>query len=80
MKNNPRSDLVIDALLMAIWRRKPEGRVLIHSDQGVQYTSSDWKKFAKDNNLDLSMSRRGNNGGVSLAVFEKQYYEKLSAV
>jgi putative transposase len=31
MKNNPRSDLVIDALLMALWRRKPEGLVLVHS-------------------------------------------------
>ena len=60
MKNNPRSDLVIDALLMAIWRRKPEGRVLIHSDQGIQYTCGDWKKFAKDNNVEISMSRRGN--------------------
>tara|TARA_B100000446_G_scaffold188335_1_gene223706 strand:- start:5013 stop:6023 length:1011 start_codon:yes stop_codon:yes gene_type:complete len=60
MKSSPRSDLVIDALLMAIWRRKPEGKVLIHSDQGVQYTSSDWRKFVDDNNLELSMSRRGN--------------------
>lgn len=60
MKNNPKSDLVIDALLMALWRRKPKGRVLIHSDQGVQYTSSDWRKFLKDNNLEASMSRRGN--------------------
>ena len=59
MKNNPGVDLVIDPLLMAIWRRKPEGRVLIHLDQGVQYSSSDWKKFAK-NNLALSMSRRWN--------------------
>ena len=31
MKNNPRADLVIDALLMAIGRHKPDGRVLIHS-------------------------------------------------
>jgi putative transposase len=60
MKKNPKSDLVIDALLMAIWRRKPEDRVLIHSDQGVQYTCGDWKKFTKDNNIDISMSRRGN--------------------
>lgn len=60
MKNNPRADLVIDALLMAIWRRKPETKVLIHSDQGIQYTCSDWRKFVKDNNLEASMSRRGN--------------------
>lgn len=38
MKNNPKADLVIDALLMAIWRRKPQERVLIHSDQGIQHT------------------------------------------
>ena len=60
MKNNPRADLVIDALLMAVWRRKPKERVLIHSDQGIQYTCSDWQKFLKENNLDASMSRRGN--------------------
>lgn len=60
MQNNPRAELVIDALLMAIWQRKPESRVLVHSDQGVQYTSSDWRKFLADNNLEASMSRRGN--------------------
>lgn len=60
MKNNPRADLVIDALLMALWRRKPNDKVLIHSDQGVQYTCSDWRKFLADNNLEASMSRRGN--------------------
>jgi putative transposase len=57
---NPKPDLVIDALLMALWRRKPEGKVLIHSDQGVQYTCADWRRFVSDNNLELSMSRRGN--------------------
>lgn len=60
MKSNPRADLVIDALLMALWRRKPKRKVLIHSDQGVQYTCSDWRKFLVDNNLEASMSRRGN--------------------
>jgi putative transposase len=28
MKNNPRSELVIDALMMALWRRKPKERLL----------------------------------------------------
>ena len=60
MKSNPRADLVIDALLMAIWRRRPKQRVLIHSDQGIQYTCSDWRKFLEDHNLEASMSRRGN--------------------
>jgi putative transposase len=60
MKSSPKSDLVIDALMMALWRRKPKSKVLIHSDQGVQYTSSDWRKFVEDNNLELIMSRRGN--------------------
>lgn len=60
MKNNPRAELVIDALVMALWRRKPQEKVLIHSDQGVQYTCSDWRKFLTDHNLEASMSRRGN--------------------
>jgi len=31
-------ELLLDALLMAVWRRKPQYKVLIHSDQGSQYT------------------------------------------
>lgn len=60
MKHNPRADLVIDALLMAIWRRKPRSRVLVHSDQGIQYTCHDWRSFLKEHNLEASMSRKGN--------------------
>lgn len=45
---------------MAIWRRNPDKKVLIHSDQGIQYTCSDWRRFLKDNNLEASMSRKGN--------------------
>jgi len=60
MKSNPKADLVIDALIMVPRRRKPKDSVLIHSDQGVQYTCSDWRTFVRDNNMELSMSRRGN--------------------
>lgn len=38
-------DLVLDALVMAVWRRKPKHEVLVHSDQGSQYTSIDWQYF-----------------------------------
>ncbi len=60
MKCSPKSDLVVDALLMAVWGRRPRKKVLIHSDQGVQYTSGDWKDFLEEHNLEASMSRRGN--------------------
>ena len=60
MKSSPKADLVLDALLMAVWRRKPPQKVLVHSDQGVQYTSSDWRIFLEDHNLEASMSRRGH--------------------
>ena len=53
-------DLVLNALLMAVWRRKPSGPVLVHSDQGSQYSSHDWQDFLKTHGLEGSMSRRGN--------------------
>lgn len=44
-------ELVLNSLPMALWRRKPEGKVLIHSDQGSQYSSHDWFSFLKSHNL-----------------------------
>jgi putative transposase len=60
MKPRMCSDLAIDAMLMAVWRRKPQQQVMIHSDQGSQFSSSDWQSFLKANNVISSMSRRGN--------------------
>ena len=60
MQDSLHRDLVIQALLTAIWKRRPKNRVLIHSDQGGQYDSGDWIRFCRDNGLKRSMSRRGN--------------------
>ncbi|TOF15271.1 IS3 family transposase, partial [Vibrio parahaemolyticus] len=60
MKSRITKELVLDALLMAIWRRSPSQKVLVHSDQGSQYTSHDWNKFLKQDGLEASMSRLGN--------------------
>jgi putative transposase len=60
MQSRQTTDVVLQALLMAVWRRKPKGRVLIHSDQGSQFTSMDWAAFLRAHNLEHSMSRRGN--------------------
>lgn len=53
-------DLALNALLMAVWRRQPTQRVMVHSDQGSQFISDDWQRFLKAHNLQQSMSRRGN--------------------
>ena len=53
-------DLVMQALLSALWRRRPTGTVLVHSDQGNQYGSQDYRAFLAEHNLEPSMSRRGN--------------------
>ena len=60
MKPTLAKELALDALLMAVWRRKPKHRVIVHSDQGSQYGSDDWKRFCLANQLEPSMSRRGN--------------------
>ena len=60
MKANIKRDIVLDALIMAVMARKPKKKVLVHSDQGSQYGSDDWNRVCKNNNLEISMSRRGN--------------------
>lgn len=60
MQSRMHMDLVLSALLMAVWRRKPKQKVIIHSDQGSQFTGHEWQKFLDDHNLEASMSRRGN--------------------
>jgi len=56
---NIRKELVLDAVLMAVRRRRPK-KTIIHSDQGSQYGSDDWQRFCRNNRLIPSMSRRGN--------------------
>lgn len=60
MDKNMDKHLVIRALLMAVYQRRPIKSVLVHSDQGGQYGSADYLAFMKEHNLVPSMSRRGN--------------------
>ena len=60
MQGSLHADLVLQALLAAVWNRKPKPGLLLHSDQGTQYTSHDWQSFLKDHGIVCSMSRRGN--------------------
>lgn len=47
MKSTLAKEIVLDAILMAVWRGKPTKPVIIHSDQGSQYSSDEWKRFCE---------------------------------
>lgn len=60
MKPTLARSLVLDAIVMAVWRRKPAPGLIVHSDQGSQYGSDDFQRFCRAHHLNPSMSRRGN--------------------
>ena len=51
--------LVIDTLNEAIAKRKDVYGLILHSDQGFQYTSYQYKAICTSNNIQISMSRKG---------------------
>lgn len=79
MKPTLARELVLDALVMAVWRRRPSRTVLVHSDQGSQYGSDDWLRFLRANNLEPSMSRRGNcwDNAVAESFFSSLKKERI---
>lgn len=54
------SELVTNALMMAIWRRGKADALLHHSDRGSQYTSDQFQRLMADHGVSCSMSRAGN--------------------
>ena len=54
------ADIVIDALTMAWFRRKPAAGVIHHSDRGSQYASHAFQARLKKYGMVCSMSRKGN--------------------
>jgi putative transposase len=77
----PRIDreLALNALLMAVWRRRPTNEVMVHSDQGSQFASYDWQDFLKEHGLVPSMSRRGNchDNAVAESFFQLLKRERI---
>lgn len=49
MGSSMATELVLDALMMAVWRRRPKAPVMIHSDQGSQFGSDEFNRWCKDN-------------------------------
>jgi putative transposase len=60
MEDHLRTELVVDALRMAAWRRKPAPGLVHHSDQGVQYTSLSFSERLREVGIKPSMGRTGS--------------------
>ena len=52
--------LTIEALQMALGKRKPAHGLVHHSDRGVQYAATDYTDLLKAHGIQISMSRGGN--------------------
>ncbi|WP_422388884.1 IS3 family transposase [Keguizhuia sedimenti] len=74
------AQLVMDALLMAIFRRGRPRAVIHHSDQGSQYTSEDFQRLLDSHGIVCSMSRRGNcwDNAAMESFFSTLKTERLS--
>ena len=61
MQKEMSTQLVSDAMTMALWRRRPNPAALLHhSDQGTQYSSEAYQSLLQENAITCSMSRAGN--------------------
>ena len=63
--NRQTTPLVIKALSMATHRLNKNSNVILHSDQGSQYSAYEYTKALEAYNITASMSRRGNCWGVT---------------
>ena len=59
---SPRQErqLVLQAVLMALWQREEHTPVIVHSDRGCQFTSDEYQRFLKGHRLICSMSAAGS--------------------
>ncbi len=71
MNKRMKASLVNDALLMALWKRKPKEELIWHTDRGSQYASDSHTAILKEHHIIQSMSRKGNcwDNAVSESFF-----------
>ena len=60
MSHRQTRELVLQAVLMALWQREGRSPVILHSDRGCQFTSGEYQRFLKGHNLICSMSAVGS--------------------
>jgi len=81
LREDMTSNIVIDALRMAWFRRHPgkHAGLMFHSDRGSQYASKDFRDVLKEYGITASMSRRGNcrDNACSETLFGSLKVERL---
>lgn len=60
LADHMRTELVLNALQMALGRRRPPAELVHHSDRGSQYASNAYRAVLREHGIVCSMSRRGN--------------------
>ena len=72
MKTHMKTELALDALQMAWFRRRPEPGLIFHSDQGSQYCSHEFQAHLSGYGPRSSMSRKGNcwDNAVTKSLWE----------
>jgi len=80
MQESMTSQLVADALMMAVWRRGKPVELLHHSDQGSQYTSEHFQGLLRENGITCSMSRAGEvwDNSAMESFFSSMKTERIS--
>jgi transposase InsO family protein len=83
MKERMTADLVMDAFLHAVWRRRPSPGLIVHSDRGSQYACHAFRDLLAKHHAVSSMSKKGDcyDNAVSESFFgtlktECVYHEK----
>ena len=72
--------LVIDALEMGVFQRRPQkGQLIFHSDRGSQYASEEFRRMLEKHGIRASMSRKGNcwDNAVTETLFGSLKVERL---
>jgi putative transposase len=80
MRPDMHRSLVIDALQMGVFQRRPRnGELIFHSDRGSQYASDDFRAVLDQHGVMASMSRRGNcwDNAVTETLFGSLKVERL---
>ena len=80
MQESMTSQLVADALMMAVWRRGKPVELLHHSDQGSQYTSEHFQGLLREHGITCSMSRAGEvwDNSAMESFFSSMKTERIS--